>query len=92
MSKVRQAQSIDYTRTGWGHNLSIKQDDDGLLRGFVWYRFGVRVGDEMTWKAAHGTTTGRVTECRPCLDPDDMFEVAVEVVRRDGPTGEQLWP
>ena len=41
--------TIDYTRTYWGHNLEAKMED-GLLRGFCWHMFAVRVGDKMTWR------------------------------------------
>jgi hypothetical protein len=83
---------IDYRYTYWGHNLMIKDDKDGLLRGALIHRTPVKVGDKLVWNASYGTATGRVVECRWLGDPDDMYQVAVEVILRESPTGEVLWP
>jgi hypothetical protein len=71
--------TVDYTRKYWGHDLSIKQGQDGLLRGFCWSSPGVRVGDQLIWRTAYGTAVGEIIECRWSIDPDDMFQITVKV-------------
>ena len=73
---------IDFTTTRWGHSLTIRQRENGKLQGFVWATPGPEVGDLLLWKTAYGSARGKVVESRWCGDPNDMYEVAVEVIER----------
>lgn len=73
---------IDYRTTAWGHNLTIKQGEDGLLRGHIWHYGGATVGDRLIWRTISGTSTGEILECRWLGDPDDMYHVTVKVIER----------
>ena len=83
---------IDYRSTYWGHNLMIKDDTGGLLRGSLIHRTPVKVGDKLIWNTSYGTATGLVVECQWLGDPDDMYRVSVEVILRESVTGDVLWP
>ena len=71
-----------YLSQGWGHHLYIKTTEPGVLKGLLFCRDRMDEGDEIEWKVALGRNIGKVTECRPKMDPDDMYEVTVVVTER----------
>lgn len=79
---MREPRTIDYRRTGWGHNHYFKAQDNGTFYGACWVSGGIREGDTVLWKTEYGHAEALVLEVKPCYDPPDMYWVTSRVVGR----------
>ena len=70
---------LDYRVTGWGHSYELDptdrttEDETSIFRGYCFYRFGLRVGDELLMRTRSGRTwIFRLTSVDRLRDPHDM--------------------
>lgn len=74
--------TIDYRVVTWGHNHYFTRVTGNKYFGPCWYRKSINVDDIILWKTNYGYCEATVRNVKSHVDPVDMFNVEVEVIKR----------
>ena len=80
----REPTTHDYTRLGWGHNITVTSiSEDGLKANVVGHGLGVKQGDYLILANGPAATTRyRIAKFKP-LRPADCWRAKIEFAPRE---------
>lgn len=87
-----QVRTIDMTRRGWGHNISLihwdRSDVNEEQQLFIWLTPRPKVGDLLLLQGERGTIRMSIVQVKWLFEPRDMYKIwVVDELRTDSMIG-----